>query len=49
MLTYYRVCCAFLPPRAPDGKLGIYDLPWTLIHIFQMGSIGAYGFKKERD
>jgi hypothetical protein len=26
MLTYYRVCSAFSPPRAPDGKLGIYDL-----------------------
>jgi hypothetical protein len=23
MLTYYRVCSAFSPPRAPDGKLGI--------------------------
>jgi len=27
ILTYYRVCSAFLPFRAPDGKLGIYDLP----------------------
>jgi hypothetical protein len=27
MLTYCRVCYAFSLPRAPDGKLGIYDLP----------------------
>jgi len=26
-LTYCRVCSAFSRPRAPDGKLGIYDLP----------------------
>ena len=38
MLTYYRVCCAFSPPRAPDDKLGIYDLPSSLIHIFEIAS-----------
>ena len=26
------------PPRAPDGKLGIYDLPSSLIHIFEIAS-----------
>jgi len=38
MLTYSRVCCAFSPLRAPDGKLGIYDLPSSLIHIFEIAS-----------
>jgi hypothetical protein len=26
------------PPRAPDDKLGIYDLPSSLIHIFEIAS-----------
>jgi hypothetical protein len=27
ILTYYRVCSAFSPLRAPDDKFGIFDLP----------------------